>query len=165
VLYRELQGLGFTGGIVQVQRWLRPQRERRKWSELATVRFETRPGEQAQVDYGQLKVWIGEQPQTDRLARHEAMVFGLDAPSKMEVAAGLMGPEIDKEEIDIRLARLTPQERDTFMMLIAKMDGRWVEPPAIEEGSVETTATIALSSGITAQTPQRAAPGPGVSER
>jgi helix-turn-helix protein len=24
VLYRELQGLGFTGGIVQVQRWLRP---------------------------------------------------------------------------------------------------------------------------------------------
>ena len=61
VLYRELQGLGFTGGIVQVQRWLRPQRERRKWSELATVRFETGPGEQAQVDYGQLKVWIGEQ--------------------------------------------------------------------------------------------------------
>jgi transposase len=50
VLYRELQGLGFTGGIVQVQRWLRPQRERRKWSELATVRFETGPGEQAQVD-------------------------------------------------------------------------------------------------------------------
>ena len=46
VLYRELQGLGFTGGIVQVQRWLRPQRERRKWSELATVRFETGPGEQ-----------------------------------------------------------------------------------------------------------------------
>ena len=61
VLYRELQGLVFTGGIVQVQRWLRPQRERRKWSELATVRFETGPGEQAQVDYGQLKVWIGEQ--------------------------------------------------------------------------------------------------------
>jgi hypothetical protein len=38
------------------------------------------------------------------------------------------------------LARLTQQELDTFMMLIAKMDGRWVEPPAIEEGSVETTA-------------------------
>jgi transposase len=47
VLYRELQGLGFTGGIVQVQRWLRPQREQRKWSELATMRFETGPGEQA----------------------------------------------------------------------------------------------------------------------
>src|ERR1700683_5064534 len=61
VLHRELQGLGFTGGIVQVQRWLRPQREQRKWSELTTVRFETGPGEQAQVDYGQLKIWIGAQ--------------------------------------------------------------------------------------------------------
>ncbi len=56
VLYRELQSLGFTGGIVQVQRRLRPQREQRKWSELATVRFETGPGEQAQIDYGQL--WV-----------------------------------------------------------------------------------------------------------
>jgi transposase len=46
---------------VQVQRFLRAQREQRKWSELATVRFETGPGEQAQVDYGQLKVWIGTQ--------------------------------------------------------------------------------------------------------
>jgi hypothetical protein len=58
---RELQGLGFTGGIVQVQRWQRLQREQRKWSELATMRFETGPGEQAPVDYGQLKIWIGEQ--------------------------------------------------------------------------------------------------------
>jgi transposase len=63
VLYRELQGLGFNGGIVQVQRWLRPQREQRKWSALATMRFETGPGEQAQVDYGQLWVWIGAQPE------------------------------------------------------------------------------------------------------
>lgn len=63
VLYRELQALGFTGGVVQVQRRLRPYREQRKWSELATVRFETAPGEQAQVDYGQLWVWIGAQPE------------------------------------------------------------------------------------------------------
>jgi transposase len=63
VLYREVQGLGFGGGYVQVQRFLRPLREQRKWSELATVRFETAPGEQAQVDYGQLWVWIGEQPE------------------------------------------------------------------------------------------------------
>jgi transposase len=63
VLHRELQALGFTGGIVQVQRRLRPYREQRKWSELATVRFETGPGEQAQVDYGQLWVWIGAQPE------------------------------------------------------------------------------------------------------
>jgi hypothetical protein len=52
VLYRELQAMGFTGGRLQVQRFVRPYREQRKWSELATVRFETGPGEQAQVDYG-----------------------------------------------------------------------------------------------------------------
>ena len=56
-------GLGFTGGYQQVQRYLRPLREQRRWAELATVRFETGPGEQAQVDYGQLRVWIGEQPE------------------------------------------------------------------------------------------------------
>jgi transposase len=60
VLYRELAGLGFTGSYQQVQRYLKPYRAKRKWSELATVRFETEPGEQAQVDYGQLCVWIGE---------------------------------------------------------------------------------------------------------
>ncbi len=48
---------------MQVQRLVRPYRDQRKWAELATVRFETGPGEQAQVDYGQLWVWIGEQPE------------------------------------------------------------------------------------------------------
>lgn len=67
VLHRELVGLGFTGSYQQVQRLLKPYRAQRKWSELATVRFETEPGEQAQVDYGQLQVWIGEQPETVHL--------------------------------------------------------------------------------------------------
>jgi transposase len=61
VLHRELMSLGFGGSYDQVRRFLRPQRLKRRWSELATVRFETGPGEQAQVDYGQLRVWIGEQ--------------------------------------------------------------------------------------------------------
>jgi transposase len=60
VLHRELAGLGFSGSYQQVQRYLKPYRVQRKWAELATVRFETGPGEQAQVDYGQLRVWIGE---------------------------------------------------------------------------------------------------------
>jgi len=67
VLLRELAGLGFTGSYQQVQRFLKPYRAKRKWSELATVRFETAPGEQAQVDYGQLQVFIGEQPRTVHL--------------------------------------------------------------------------------------------------
>src|SRR5579875_889152 len=67
VLHRELVGLGFTGTYQQVQRYLKPLRAKRRWSQLATVRFETEPGEQAQVDYGQLRVWIGEQPETVHL--------------------------------------------------------------------------------------------------
>jgi transposase len=67
VLHREVAGLGFTGGYQQVQRFLKPYRAQRRWSELATVRFETAPGEQAQVDYGQLRVWIGERAETVHL--------------------------------------------------------------------------------------------------
>jgi transposase len=59
--------LGFSGSYQQVQRLLKPRRDRRRWQEAATVRFETEPGEQAQVDYGQLQVWIGEQPETVHL--------------------------------------------------------------------------------------------------
>ena len=47
VLHRELAGLGFSGSYQQVQRYLKPYRAQRKWAELATVRFETGPGEQA----------------------------------------------------------------------------------------------------------------------
>jgi len=67
VLQRELTGLGFTGSYQQLQRYLKPYRAQRKWAELATVRFETGPGEQAQVDYGQLRVWVGEQLETVHL--------------------------------------------------------------------------------------------------
>jgi transposase len=67
VLHRELAGLGFSGSYQQVQRYLKPHRAQRKWAELATVRFETGPGEQAQVDYGQLRVWLGEQLETVHL--------------------------------------------------------------------------------------------------
>lgn len=60
VLHRELQGLGFTGGVQQVRRMIRPWRAEARWAALATVRYETGPGEQAQVDCGQLRIWIGE---------------------------------------------------------------------------------------------------------
>jgi transposase len=60
VLLRELQTQGFTGGYQQVQRALQPLRTTRRWAARATVRFETGPGEQAQVDFGQLLVWIAD---------------------------------------------------------------------------------------------------------
>jgi hypothetical protein len=52
VLHRELQTLGFTGGYLQVQRHLQPLRAARQWAALATVRFETGPGEQARSTSG-----------------------------------------------------------------------------------------------------------------
>lgn len=60
VLYRELQEAGYEGSVRSVRRYVEGQREAAR-PELATVRFETGPGEQAQVDWGMIGVWIGEQ--------------------------------------------------------------------------------------------------------
>lgn len=60
LLLSELRAQGFTGGYQQVQRALQPLRTTRRWAARARVRFETGPGEQAQVDFGQLLVWIGD---------------------------------------------------------------------------------------------------------
>lgn len=50
VLLRELRARGYTGGYTLVKDFVRPLRPRR--TSAVTVRFETRPGEQAQVDFG-----------------------------------------------------------------------------------------------------------------
>src|SRR5260370_37983639 len=63
VLQRELTGLGFAGGYQQVQRFIKTLRYRRRWAGVATVRFETEAGEQAQVGFGQLTLWSGGQPE------------------------------------------------------------------------------------------------------
>lgn len=49
-LYRELQERGYDGGLTQVILYVQPFRPPRR--EVATVRFETEPGQQAQVDWG-----------------------------------------------------------------------------------------------------------------
>ncbi|MGH7549080.1 MAG: IS21 family transposase [Gemmatimonadales bacterium] len=61
VLWRELTGLGYRGSVAQVHRFVRPLRVAARQARQATVRFETPPGQQAQVDFGQRRVWIGEQ--------------------------------------------------------------------------------------------------------
>jgi hypothetical protein len=79
--------------------------------------------------------------------KREADLYGIDAPKRSEVLAAVTGQAVSDEELDIWLARLTQSETETFMMLLAKAQGRWVEPPAIEEGSVETTATAVQTNG------------------
>jgi len=49
-LYREIQAQGYPGGLTQVILYMQPFRPPRQ--EKATVRFETEPGQQAQVDWG-----------------------------------------------------------------------------------------------------------------
>jgi transposase len=60
VLYRELQEAGYEGSPRSVRRYVESRREAAR-PELATMRYETGPGEQAQVDWGMIGVWIGEQ--------------------------------------------------------------------------------------------------------
>jgi len=59
VLYRELQDAGYEGSPRSVRRFVGRLREAAQ-PEVATLRFETAPGEQAQVDWGMIGVWIGE---------------------------------------------------------------------------------------------------------
>jgi len=60
VLHRELRARGYEGSYPTVARYIRPWREA-YLRELSppTVRFETAPGKQAQVDWGSLAVWLG----------------------------------------------------------------------------------------------------------
>ena len=57
VLHRELKALGYGGGYSILKTYVSPRRRRRQPD--ATMRFETAPGQQAQVDWGSLP-YIGE---------------------------------------------------------------------------------------------------------
>jgi transposase len=61
VLHRELTAQGYKGSYPSLVRYLRPWRRERLSDETSTVRFETNPGEQAQVDWGSAWVWLGEE--------------------------------------------------------------------------------------------------------
>jgi transposase len=61
VLYQELVGRDYSGSYEMVKRWVRPLREKQSRLEAATVRFETAPGIQAQVDWGSTAMEIDSQ--------------------------------------------------------------------------------------------------------
>lgn len=62
VLLQELQARGYTGSYDAIKRWVAPRREAQRCLEEATVRFETGPGRQAQVDWGSTAVELGGAP-------------------------------------------------------------------------------------------------------
>jgi transposase len=57
-IFQELQRQGYPGGYEMVKRAVRPLRTERNRAREATVRFETPPGHQAQVDWGRGWVWM-----------------------------------------------------------------------------------------------------------
>ncbi len=67
-LFQELQGQGFAGGYETVKRAVRPLRQAERVLAEATVRFETAPGRQAQVDW--TSTWL-----TCPDGRHRAQAF------------------------------------------------------------------------------------------
>mgnify|MGYP000392100408 CR=1 FL=1 len=73
VLFLDIRAKGYGGSYQPVKRFIRPLREERKRWEEATVRFETGPGVQAQVDWG--STWIELAGQSVRV-RLFVMVMG-----------------------------------------------------------------------------------------
>jgi len=61
VLTRELQALGCEGTYASVVKYIAPWRAEQRADPGPTVRFETGPGEQAQVDWGQTWLWVADQ--------------------------------------------------------------------------------------------------------
>src|ERR1700684_2725001 len=73
-LLRELRERGFVGGYTAVKhavQEIRPERERR-----FEVRFETPPGEQAQVDFARFEVVFADAPGVTRIVWLFSMVLG-----------------------------------------------------------------------------------------
>ena len=62
VLWQELRARGFTGSYPTVKRFVRPLRAVEALAERASVRFETPPGQQSQVDWGAARVHLRHQP-------------------------------------------------------------------------------------------------------
>lgn len=73
VLYRELEPHGYKGSYTALVKYIRPWRVQAQEQNVATPRFETEPGRQAQVDWGSTKVWF----EANRLTVHLfVMVLG-----------------------------------------------------------------------------------------
>lgn len=65
ILYQELRAArGYTGSYETVKRFVAPLRESGRSEELCQMRFETAPGEQSQIDWGQLSTHFRAQPVT-----------------------------------------------------------------------------------------------------
>jgi hypothetical protein len=135
VLFRELRQLGYDGGSLQVRRYVQPLRERNRLTDVATVRFETGPGEQAREDILEY-AW--------RLCRANGGAPGVDGERFTDIEArgveewlGGLGKELRE-----RTYRASPVRR----VMIPKPGGgeRPLGIPTIRDRVVQTAAKLVL---------------------
>jgi transposase len=62
ILFQELQTRGYCGSYETVKRFVRPLRTVEEAAERASVRFETPPGQQSQIDWGQARISFRSRP-------------------------------------------------------------------------------------------------------
>lgn len=60
ILFRELKLSGYKGSYETVKLFVRPLRDEHQKQCDVTMRFETAPGKQGQVDWGSASVWLGD---------------------------------------------------------------------------------------------------------
>jgi transposase len=78
--------IGLRSVELRVQRWRRELKAQKR----ATVRFETRPGHQLQIDFGEVRVWVG-----DERVRVHLFVATLGYSRRMHVRASLRERQAD----------------------------------------------------------------------
>jgi transposase len=78
--------IGLRAVELRVQRWRRELRAQKR----ATVRFETPPGHQLQIDFGESRVWIG-----DERVRVHLFVATLGYSRRMHIQASLRERQVD----------------------------------------------------------------------
>jgi transposase len=64
IVFQELRQQGYGGSYETIKRFVRPLRAAEQAAARATVRFETPPGRQSQIDWGQAQVYFRHQPVT-----------------------------------------------------------------------------------------------------
>jgi transposase len=78
--------IGLRSVELRVQRWRRELRAQKR----ATVRFETRPGHQLQIDFGESRVWIG-----DERVRVHLFVATLGYSRRMHIQPSIRERQVD----------------------------------------------------------------------
>lgn len=78
--------IGLRSVELRVQRWRRELKAQKR----ATVRFETRPGHQLQIDFGEVRVWIGD----ERLRVH-LFVATLGYSRRMHIRPSIRERQVD----------------------------------------------------------------------